>query len=123
MVERCDEIDAIICDEVQPQHEEISNSEVKHNDKEPSDNLPVMDIQEENRNLDLTDRERLNRFWACIRITYPSLSLGQNRWLNKINPSLSLSQHRWLNNINGKKMEHITLAAIHHPSLSLNSLR
>ena len=62
MVERCDEIDAIICDEVQPQHKEISNSGVKCDDKETTDNLPVMDIQEENRNLDLTDRERLDRF-------------------------------------------------------------
>ena len=63
MVERCDEIDAIISNDVQPQHDEISNSGVKHDDKETMDNL-LVDSQEENRNSDLTDSERLNRFRA-----------------------------------------------------------
>lgn len=70
------EFDDIICDDVQPQPDEMNNSGVtEHNmkfvdDMEITDDLHVVDPQEESRNLNLTDSERLTRLWAYIMNMY-----------------------------------------------------
>lgn len=55
------QLDTLLSPDLQPQHNEVENFGVHEHD-----DLPVKDIQEESRNLNLNDSERLKRFCTSL---------------------------------------------------------